>query len=224
MEQLIAIGEWLEFEVLIKLILATVLGGVIGLERESRDKPAGFRTNVLIAIGAMMFTHVSLVAGSFGGDPGRIAAQVASGVGFLGAGAVLQARGRVTGLTTAASIWVVAAIGLAVGSGSYVAAVGGTAFVLVTLMFLGRIEKALAPSLRLRTFSVETTNVESGASEIRDDLVAQGFVAELRAAERNPKRGTLRLVYRLRIRHAEVQDVVQRLSSRPHVLSVRVEN
>lgn len=223
MEGLLAAGGWLNIEVLVKLILATVLGGMVGLEREARGKPAGFRTNVLIAVGATLFTHVSLVIGATGGDPGRIAAQVVSGVGFLGAGAVIQGRGRVTGLTTAASIWVVAAIGLAVGSGSYIAAVGGTAFVLLTLTFLGKLERALAPKARLRTFTIETNRMETGVADIRDDLLRQGYAAELRRAERNTKRGTLTLVYRIRTREEQIQDVVERLASNPQILSVSKE-
>ena len=220
MDELIAVGEWLELEVLFKLILATILGGLVGLERESRGKPAGFRTNVLIAVGATLFTQVSLVAGSMGGDPGRVAAQVASGVGFLGAGAVIQGRGSVTGLTTAASIWVVAAIGLAIGAGNYVAAIGGTVFVLITLLFLGRLERALTPSMRVRALTVETTNVHSGATDIRDDLLRHAHHAELRRTERNPRKGTLTLVYRVRVREVEKQAILERLASNATVLSV----
>lgn len=223
MAEFIAIGEWLELEVLFKLVLATVLGGLVGLEREARGKPAGFRTNVLIAVGATLFTQVSTVAGALGGDPGRIAAQVVSGVGFLGAGAVIQGRGRVTGLTTAASIWVVAAIGLAVGSGSYVAAVGGTVFVLITLMFLDKIERALALRPRYRVVAIETDNVESGAVDIRDDLLRMGYQAELRRAERNPKTGTLTLVYRIRMKEKHAQEVLERVTSFRHVVSASIE-
>ena len=222
MQDLTAVGAWLQVGVLLKLALATVLGGIVGLEREARGKPAGFRTNVLIAIGATLFTQISISAAAIGGDPTRIAAQVVTGVGFLGAGAVIQGRGRVTGLTTAASIWVVAAIGVAVGAGSFVIAIGGTVFVLLTLMFLGKLERALAPRARYRTFVIETSNTES-AAVIRHELLMHAYRAELRRADRNPKRGTLTLVYRVRMRDEQVQELMERLASSPQVLSVSRE-
>src|SRR2546423_15715101 len=102
----------------IKLILAAILGGIIGLEREIRDKPAGLRTNILICVGSTLFMSISTkVAQILGGDPTRIAAQIISGIGFLGAGAVLHSHGFVLGLTTAATIWVVAGGGMVLGSG-----------------------------------------------------------------------------------------------------------
>src|SRR3990172_2710074 len=101
----------------LQLLLAAALGGVVGLERELAGKPAGLRTNLLVAVGAALFTHVSLAlpAAAGQGDPARIAAQVVAGVGFLGAGTILYARGLVHGLTSAATLWVVAGLGVAVG-------------------------------------------------------------------------------------------------------------
>src|SRR3989454_11074063 len=101
----------------IRLVLAAILGGLIGIEREIRDKPAGLRTNILICVGSTLFMSLSTqVAQLLGGDPTRIAAQIISGIGFLGAGAVLHSHGFVLGLTTAATIWVVAGGGGGVGS------------------------------------------------------------------------------------------------------------
>jgi putative Mg2+ transporter-C (MgtC) family protein len=139
--------ETLELSLLGRLALATVLGGLIGLERELAGKPAGLRTNMLICVGAALLMDVSrsVAAASETGmaDPARIAAQVVSGIGFIGAGTILVARGNVVGLTTAATLWVVAAIGLAVGSDAYVAAIGATILVAVTLLILGWIEDFL---------------------------------------------------------------------------------
>ncbi len=136
--------ETLELSLLGQLLLATVLGGLVGLERELAGKPAGLRTNILICVGATLLMDVSIQVASAAtvgpADPGRIAAQVVSGIGFLGAGTILVERGSVVGLTTAATIWVVAAIGLAVGSHSYMAAIGTTVLVVLTLFILGRIE------------------------------------------------------------------------------------
>src|SRR2546430_12877284 len=120
--------------------LATVLGGAIGLERELGGKPAGLRTNILIGIGSVLYTHLSIAMVGGGADPTRVAGQIVTGVGFIGAGTILHARGAVVGLTSAATIWVVAAIGVALGSGHYPEALLTTLMVLVVLQGLGRIE------------------------------------------------------------------------------------
>jgi putative Mg2+ transporter-C (MgtC) family protein len=137
--------------VLAKLLLATLLGGAIGIEREFAGKPAGLRTNILICVGAALFTQLSIDIAQVGfspdghpfGDTTRIAAQIVSGIGFLGAGAILHGQGSVVGLTTAATIWVVAAIGAAVGAGAYVDACGATALIMLVLVGLKPIETKL---------------------------------------------------------------------------------
>ncbi|MEW6253520.1 MAG: MgtC/SapB family protein [Planctomycetota bacterium] len=110
--------DWLD---LLKLLGAIAAGGLIGLERELRDKPAGFRTNILICLGAALFTLLSVKLAEGRGlvDPTRIAAQIVTGVGFLGAGAIIQRRSHVRGLTTAATIWAVASVGMAFGAGAF---------------------------------------------------------------------------------------------------------
>src|SRR5437660_12768778 len=125
----------------VKLLLAAILGGIIGIERQIRDKPAGLRTNILICVGSTLFMSISTkVAQLLGGDPTRIAAQIISGIGFLGAGAVLHSHGFVLGLTTAATIWVVAGVGMALGSGMYLVALFPTAMSPVPLYFLSFVE------------------------------------------------------------------------------------
>ena len=133
----------LRLELLLQLVLAILLGGAIGVERELRGKPAGLRTNILICVGAALFTALSYRLAEGRGDPGRVAAQILTGVGFIGAGTILHTRGAVTGLTSAATIWVVAAIGMALGSGAYVEALGTTLLVTVVLSGLGRFEDFL---------------------------------------------------------------------------------
>jgi putative Mg2+ transporter-C (MgtC) family protein len=135
-----------------RLVLAAILGGVVGLEREVSGKPAGLRTNLLICVGASLLMELSIGVAAFANaanlaegvpfraDPARIAAQIVSGIGFLGAGTILQARGSVVGLTTAATIWVVAAIGMAVGAQAYWEATGATLLVVLALVGLGRLE------------------------------------------------------------------------------------
>ena len=136
--------EQLRLELLVQLVLAVILGGAVGLERELKGKPAGLRTNILICLGATLFTVLSYRLGSGVGDPGRVAAQVLTGVGFIGAGTILHMRGAVTGLTSAATIWVVAAIGMAVGARGYIEAMGATLVVMVVLAGLGPVEHLVA--------------------------------------------------------------------------------
>ncbi len=119
---------------IIKILLALILGGALGMERQYHDKPAGFATNCLICVGATLFTIMSLVMGAAGGDPGRIAAQIVTGVGFIGAGSIMRDGNKISGLTTAANVWLVAAIGMAIGYGQYIwAAACATAILLVQL-------------------------------------------------------------------------------------------
>ena len=127
-------------ELLLQLGLATLLGGAIGLERELGGKPAGLRTNILICIGSALYTQLSLAMVPAGTDASRVAGQIVTGVGFIGAGTILHARGAVVGLTSAATIWVVAAIGVALGAGHYAEGLLATLVVLVVLQGLGRIE------------------------------------------------------------------------------------
>jgi putative Mg2+ transporter-C (MgtC) family protein len=151
----IDVGSWLtipgasRIDLIVRLLLAVGLGGAIGLERELSDKPAGFRTNILICLGAALFTEMSVLIATIGavppgsGDPTRIAAQIVSGMGFLGAGTILQARGSVRGLTTAATLWTVAAIGVAVGAGAFILGIGATVLVIIVLVILGQVERLL---------------------------------------------------------------------------------
>jgi len=121
-----------------RLLLAFVLGGAVGLERELRHKAAGLRTNMLICFGAALFTIISYeMAGTVGGDHTRIAAQIIPGIGFIGAGAVIRDRGSVTGITSAATIFVMASVGMAVGAGMVVSAIFATVLLLVVLVGLG---------------------------------------------------------------------------------------
>jgi putative Mg2+ transporter-C (MgtC) family protein len=129
----------LPMEDMLKILLAILAGGAIGLEREFRDKAAGFRTLILISVGAALFTIFSIrLAG--GGDPGRIAAALVTGVGFLGAGAIMKEGSRVIGLTTAATIWFIAALGMGFGAGEYALTLFMTAVGLVVLWIFPSIE------------------------------------------------------------------------------------
>lgn len=139
--------DWItpqDMEMLVRLGLAALAGGLIGLERESHGKVAGFRTHALVCLGSALVMVVSIdIHAAYRGtaevDPSRIAAQVVSGIGFLGAGAIIRFPTGVTGLTTAASLWVVSAIGLACGAGFFKPALAGTLLVFIVLLFFGQI-------------------------------------------------------------------------------------
>ncbi|HMB68824.1 MAG TPA: MgtC/SapB family protein [bacterium] len=136
-------------EMVIRLILAALLGGLLGLEREWRKKPAGLRTHMMVSLGAATFTLIALDLYSFvapgeGGrasvDPIRIVDAVATGIGFLGAGCIIQGRGSVQGLTTAGSLWLAGAIGLSAGGGLYLLAAAAIVIAVVILAVIGRLE------------------------------------------------------------------------------------
>ena len=134
-----------DFVLLGRLLLAAVLGGAIGAERELNDQAAGLRTHMLLTIGACLFTLVSAYGfgSAIGTDPSRLAAQVVTGIGFLGGGAIVRHGLTVKGLTTAASIWATASVGVAVGAGSYVLGIGGAVLVVGTLFGLRRVSNVL---------------------------------------------------------------------------------
>jgi putative Mg2+ transporter-C (MgtC) family protein len=157
-----------QLDLALRLTVGLVLGAVIGFERELHRQPAGFRTHSLVALGAALFTVVS--AFGFSGDlvdPTRIAAQIVSGIGFIGAGTILQYRGHIRGLTTAASLWSVAAIGTAAGAGLYIVALVGTVLILVILSILDRVESVARRRLRLPpdSYQLPDEEAEDGKSE-----------------------------------------------------------
>ncbi|MEI8176316.1 MAG: MgtC/SapB family protein [Candidatus Omnitrophota bacterium] len=137
-------------QILLRLIMATALGGLIGFERESRRRAAGFRTHILVCLGSTLVMIISVelfetYRGLANVDPSRIASQVLTGIGFLGAGTILRSGPSVQGLTTAASIWTVAGIGLAVGCGFYFASFAATLLVFVTLVVFSKMEQEFFP-------------------------------------------------------------------------------
>jgi putative Mg2+ transporter-C (MgtC) family protein len=130
----------------VRLLIALLVGGMVGLEREFKGKPAGIRTNILMCVGSCLFMIISIeVARIAGGiaDPGRIAAQVVTGVGFLCAGTIMRSRFTVSGLTTAATIWVLSALGIAIGAGYILLAVAGAAVITLTLIAVRYLERGI---------------------------------------------------------------------------------
>lgn len=211
----------MEAEMLLRLAVAAVLGGLLGLERERLGKPAGLRTNVLICIGAALFTELSLdLPASRGaqGDPARIAAQIVTGIGFLGAGTILHARGRVTGLTTAAAVWVTAAIGMAVGAQAYGRAVGATAIVLVALVLLGRLEMARLDRRKRLHYLVQMGDADGAGAAVERVFGRRGLAAVLESVER--RNGRTRMVWKAAGPGSAHDGVVQELASLPGVMRV----
>src|SRR5438445_7180839 len=156
-----------------RLVIAAVLGGIIGLERELHHKPAGLRTNMFICFGAAMFTILSdQLAMEHPGDHTRIAAQIIPGIGFIGAGSILHSRGSVTGLTSAATLFVVASVGMAAGGGLYLTAIFATGLVLLALFSLGHLEETFNIKLLLSSYEVTGASIEEISNEVNRILEA----------------------------------------------------
>jgi len=152
---------------MVRLVLAAVLGGIIGLERELRHRPAGLRTNMFICFGAAMFTILSdVLAVKYLGDHTRISAQIIPGIGFIGAGSILHTRGLTSGLTTASTLFVVASVGMATGGGLYLTAVFATGVVVIALFSLGHLELTFNLKTLLTSYEVTGGSVEEITQEV----------------------------------------------------------
>jgi len=151
---------------LARLLLAAILGGLIGLERELKHRAAGLRTHMFICFGAALFTVLSRGLAAEPSDYTRIAAQIIPGIGFIGAGSILHTRGLTTGLTTAATIFVVASVGMAAGGGLYLTAVFATALVLLALFLLGHMEETFNVKILLSSYEVTGPSVEEISREV----------------------------------------------------------
>jgi putative Mg2+ transporter-C (MgtC) family protein len=216
-------------EVLVRVVLAGVLGGAIGAEREIREREAGLRTHLLVAVGAALFTIVSAYGwrdfrfsteSGITYDPTRIAAQIVTGIGFLGAGAIIRQGLSIRGLTTAASLWVVAAIGIAAGAGYYSAAVITTVLVLVSLWPLRIVAHRFFERIRPGEHRLE---VELGSAESPAVLIEalERTGAAVRAFEVEDAGDRRRVVLDVRLGGAPEHAVTAELMRREQVLGVR---
>ena len=215
--------EVLRLDLTLSLLLAVVLGGAIGMERQLAGKPAGLRTNILICVGAALLGDLSVRMGTVGANgvgpqPSMIAAQVMAGIGFLGAGTIMKEGGTVMGLTSAATIWVVAAIGLALGAGYRLEATGTGVIVLLTLAVLGPVEHKLLRTTRVLPATVRAkpgTSLES----LEQELGLYGVkIREKRVFDHSVDR-----VFELILAGpaSQFEIVGDALRARPDVLSVR---
>jgi putative Mg2+ transporter-C (MgtC) family protein len=151
---------------LTRLVLAALLGGIIGLERELNHRPTGLRTNMFICFGAALFTVLSSALAGVPSDAARIAAQIIPGIGFIGAGSILHTRGLPSGITSATTLFVVASIGMAAGGGLYVTAMFATGVVLIALFALGHLEETFNLKILLSSYEVTGGSVEEISNEV----------------------------------------------------------
>ena len=194
-----------EFDMILRLCLGFLAGAIIGLERSSRRQVAGLRTHILISTGATLLMLLSIYlpqqfgGAQRGGDPARIAAQVVSGIGFLGAGAIIRLGNNVRGLTTAASLWFVAALGLAIGGGMFIAAGIALVLGLITLILLSIIEKKVFPSGRFKLLEISYKDNNSSTREALEIIKESGIGVQTVDVNQGSKdKGTkLRLLVRI---------------------------
>ena len=222
------------FVSLFRLFLALVLGGIIGIEREIRNQPAGFRTHAILAVGSALVMMISYMAalkfgvsGKAAGDPTRIAAQIVSGIGFLGAGAILRMGASVKGLTTAASLWATAGVGMACGGGFYKEAVFATALILLTLFLLGKVEKTFLFTKPKRSLFIEAKDDPMLMGHIEEVLNNLGYGMDFVEIERDMGQGLVEVQMVIRPKMGVVAEensavIVNRLLSIPEVKNVEI--
>lgn len=195
-------------EFIVRICIAAFLGGILGLERDIHGRPAGLRTHLLVSLGAAVFMMLSpFVAGmkpEIPGDPGRIAAQIVSGIGFLGAGAIIKEGVSIRGLTTAASLWVAAAIGMTTGVGSYLGAIVVSGLALITLELLPHVEKIFKKhSYRVLEL---TTSLEADVSDILEVVKNQKIHVVRFDLDRDYENETLKTTLLIRLFQRDVTD------------------
>lgn len=159
----------MDYEVIVRFLLAGLWGGIVGAEREYRGKSAGFRTMIMISIGSCFFTIISMKIGAaIGGD--RIASNIVTGIGFLGAGVIFRSDNRVNGITTAATIWAVAAVGMGIGAGFYFASACSSLLILIVLVALPHIEVYIDKINQSRTYSIKCVFSENAVAHYESVL------------------------------------------------------
>jgi putative Mg2+ transporter-C (MgtC) family protein len=195
---------------ILRLCLAALLGGVIGVERELKGKPAGLRTNMFICFGSAMFTILSTeLAADFGGDHTRIAAQIIPGIGFIGAGSILHSRGSVSGLTTAATMFVVASIGMAVGGGLYLPAIFATLVIFLALEVLGYFEGRYGIKALLAEFELSGPKADELFAALEAALTAHAKGMQSVNVQHTPD--GYRIQFAVDATRREQRDILQRL-------------
>lgn len=203
---------------LIKIFLAIVLGGALGMERQYHDKPAGYATNCLICVGAMLFTVLSEYMGAAGGDPGRIAAQVVTGVGFIGAGSILRDGNKISGLTTAAEVWLVAAIGMTIGYGQYILAMITACAILIFQLGVRRAIKLVELIKRYDTINLVCDPNWQTVEKISNTIEEQNIKILKQEVTKQENRFHVALI--ATFTGAEFQNITKKLLEMPEVYSL----
>jgi putative Mg2+ transporter-C (MgtC) family protein len=203
------------------VFVAVLCGSLVGAERERREKPAGLRTLILVCLGSTIFTMASLIFNTASGDSGRVAAQIVTGIGFLGAGAILHGRGMVSGMTTAATIWVMAAIGMLAGAGYAGPALGASLLIRLILVAIGLSETHIVG--KMRELDVELDfDPSAGRTRVRLERVLVDYqVATNSAKWENLGPDSSRLRLRLHLPHRHLSELLDALVGIPQVKAVR---
>ena len=225
-----ASGPLTEFDIVIRLCFGFLAGGIIGLERSSHRQVAGLRTHILITLGStsLMLLSIWLPQSLYpdgGIDPGRIAAQVVSGIGFLGAGAIIRLGNNIRGLTTAASLWLVAAIGLTIGAGMYIAAAAAEALSLITLVVLSRVERKIFPEMRSKLLEIHYNNSASVDVESVLEILKKFGVQSQSMDEElgDGKKNNTKLSFMVVISDADVSRLARELKSSGNISRVEIK-
>ncbi len=209
---------WLE---LVLVLAAVVCGTIVGAERERHDKPAGLRTLTLVCLGSTIFTIVSFAFTTTTGDSGRVAAQIVTGIGFLGAGAILHSRTSVSGMTTAAAIWVMAAIGIVIGVGRPLTAIGFAVLVRLVLVGVRRWEIRHLGGLESAFFEI-IFDPDHGKTQIRLDSLRETFhLSHALEVEPMPARDTMRGTLKIELPRRHLHEFLGEMVEIAGVLEVR---
>lgn len=213
------------YEILLRLAAALVAGGAIGFERERGSQPAGFRTHMILALGSALVMILSINMGvQYNSDPARLAAQVVSGIGFLGAGAILRFGFNIKGLTTASTLWTTAMVGMAIGYGYYLVALFSVFIMLIVLTLMERFEKKFVRVSVIRTVMVEAQDREGIIREVRKTMtkIADNIMAF--NVQKNIKNKHLRLEFVARFNRSEkLEDLMEVISAIDGVRGIKIE-
>jgi putative Mg2+ transporter-C (MgtC) family protein len=217
------------WDIIIRLVMSTLLGGAIGLERESLNRPAGFRTHILVCIGSTLIMLLSFhifeeFVGRTNLDPARLSAQVISGIGFLGAGTILKEGLTVKGLTTAASLWTVAGIGLAIGAGFYIGAITTTFIVFLTLVFFSRVEGFIVSRKQLFAVHMIIDDIPGQLGKIGTALGSKGIgIYNIQMDHENECIVSIKLLVRVPSK-TNPTTIIDILSNVSGIRSIEIEN
>jgi putative Mg2+ transporter-C (MgtC) family protein len=215
--------EYMPWQLMLsRLILASALGALVGQERERRDLPAGLRTHLLVSAGACLFTLVSIAMAGHTYDPGRIAAQIITGIGFLGAGTIIRHGASVRGLTTAASIWAVAGVGMAAGIGWWEAGVAATLLLYVSLTCLKIAERRLFHETVALCLEVTMDRTKLSLATLRDEFTAHDYEpVTSRVATSDDGSSTIATIDIEDVPSAQAIEIIDHISALPGVRAVR---